>query len=312
MKHLSVFAVALLIFYITGSCQQYSKSWKDLDYAGDNMVYHRMDVYLPETVRPSYPAVIIIYGSAFLSNDAKQAAFKTLGKPLLKSGFAVIAVNHRSSRDSVFPAQINDIKAAVRFIQANGTSYQIDTAFIGVTGYSSGGHLSAFTGTSGSVRKFTVNSASADIEGKVGKFTAFSSSVDAVVDWFGPTAFQLMDSCGSQMTHNAADSPESLLIGGPIQENGDKCALADPITYVDAKDPPFLILHGDADPLVPFCQSRKLFEELQKHNVPSQFILVPKAGHGPGLFEERYFKVMTDFFVKESGKRIKSDKIQIK
>jgi len=218
----------------------------------------------------------------------KQIAYKTLGAPLLNSGFAVITVNHRSSRDAIFPAQIQDIKAAVRFIKANGHKYQIDTSFVGITGYSSGGHLSAMMGTSGSV---------AQIEGQVGNYTSYSSSVNAVVDWFGPTDFQSMDSCGSEMVHDAPDSPESILIGGPIQDNDERCALANPISYIDSDDPPFLILHGDTDPLVPHCQSEKLFQGLQDAGVSSQFILVPQAGHGPGLFEEEYFKMMCDFFL---------------
>ncbi len=84
-----------------------------------------------------------------------------------------------------------------------------------------------------------------------------------------------MDTCDPKMTHNAADSPESTLVGGPIQDNPDKCALADPITYVDKNDPPFLIIHGDADSMVPYCQSQKLFEALQLNKVPSQFVTIP-------------------------------------
>jgi acetyl esterase/lipase len=241
---------------------------------------------------------MIIYGSAWFGDNLKENAFQIMGEPLLESGFSVIAVNHRSSRDARFPAQIHDIKAAIRYIRANADKYQIDTTFIGITGYSSGGHLSAFAGTSGSVEFVTANSASADIEGNVGKNASYSSSVHAVVDWFGPTDFMVMDSCGSEMIHNAPDSPESSLIGAPIQDNEDMCILANPITYVDPNDPPFLILHGDADPLVPHCQSEQLFTALQSMNVPSQFVLVPGAGHGPGLFEEKYFRMMTSFFLK--------------
>jgi dipeptidyl aminopeptidase/acylaminoacyl peptidase len=148
----------------------------------------------------------------------------------------------------------------------------------------------------------TVHSITHDIEGEVGESNTFDSSVDAVVDWFGPTDFLTMDSCGSSMVHNAADSPESSLIGGPIQENRELCALANPVTYVDPSDPPFLILHGDADPLVPHCQSEVLVQALQHAGVPSRLILVPGAGHGRGLFEEKYFGEMIRFFQEESSK----------
>lgn len=299
MKSLSIIIItcAIGIFNCTG--QSYSKNWENINYASDTLVSHGMDIYLPKVRKSQYPAIIIVYGSAFFGNNMKQKAYETLGSPLLDSGFAVVTVNHRSSRDAIFPAQIQDIKAAVRFIKANGNKYQIDTSFIGITGYSSGGHLSAMMGTSGFVTLKTINTKSAQIEGEVGNYTTYSSSVDAVVDWFGPTDFQSMDSCGSKMVHDAIDSPESILIGAPIQDNDDLCALANPISYIDPDDPPFLIFHGDADPLVPHCQSELLFKGLQKSGVPSQFVLVPKGGHGPGLFEEEYFRMMTDFFLKE-------------
>ncbi|MBK9389310.1 MAG: alpha/beta hydrolase [Bacteroidetes bacterium] len=293
-----------LLAAVSGSNAQISlPSWKDINYAGDDKVFHMLDIYLPAEVKSEYPAVVVIYGSGFMSNNLKQDGFKALGGPLLKSGFAVICVNHRSSSDSLFPAQINDIKAAIRFLRAKGKDYQIDTSFIGVTGYSSGGHLSSFTGTSGSVKIITIGKTTADTEGKVGKYLNFSSRVDAVVDWYGPTTFLVMDSCGSEMKHDAADSPESLLVGGPIQQNVDKCAIADPITYVDKNDPPFLILHGDKDPLVPWCQSQRLYDALQKKGVKSEFIVVPGGGHGKGMHIDKYNKMMTDFFLKEASKK---------
>jgi len=282
--------------------QQYSMSWIDLNYAGDTMRYHRLDIYLPQVEKPDYPAVILIYGSAWFGNNLKGNDLNTLGKALLDAGFAVVTPNHRSSKDSISPAQIHDIKAVIRFIRGNAEKYQIDTSFIGITGSSSGGHLAAFAGTSGDVKQFTIGSTSADIEGNLGQYTTYGSSVDAVVDWFGPTDFLIMDSCGSSLNHNASNSPESSLIGGPIQDNKDKCALANPITYVDTNDPPFLILHGDKDPLVPYCQSEILFDALQKVKVPSQLILVPNGQHGPGVHEEEYLKMMVGFFLKESGK----------
>ena len=299
MKRFTIFIFSLL--YINCFSQQYSKSWKDLNYAGDSMTYHLLDVYLPEVQKPTYPAVVLIYGSAWFGNNLKGTDLATLGKALLDAGFAVVTPNHRSSMDAKFPAQINDIKAVIRFIRANAGNYQIDTSFIGITGSSSGGHLAALTGTSGSVKQYTVGSVTEDIEGNVGQYLTYSSSVDAVVDWFGPTDFLVMDSCGSSIVHDAANSPESSLISGPIQDNKDRCALANPITYIDANDPPFLILHGDADPLVPHCNSELLFNALQEANVSSQFVLVPNGQHGPGLFVDIYFDMMAEFFKSESG-----------
>lgn len=278
--------------------QEFPRYWKNVNYAGDTFMYHNLDIYLPEIEKPTYPAVIVIYGSAWFSNNQKESVMGNIGKPLLKAGYAVIAPNHRSSADAKFPAQINDIKAVARFVRANAEQFKIDPSFIAITGFSSGGHLAALTGTSCLVNKLNVGSESAEIEGDVGEYTSYSSSVDAVIDWFGPTDFLKMDSCGSNMAHNPANSPESSLVGGAIQENKDMCALANPITYVVKNNPPFLIFHGDQDPLVPHCQSQLLFDALQKARVKSELVLVPGAKHGPGLFEEKYYKMMVDFLNK--------------
>ena len=281
--------------------QQYSKSWKDLNYAGDSFQYHRLDIYLPVIEKPTYPVVISIYGSAWLSNNLKGSDLATFGKALLDAGFAVVTPNHRSSMDAKFPAQIQDIKAVIRFIRANAAKYQIDTSFIGINGFSSGGHLSALAGTSIFIKQYTVGSTTYEIEGHVGSDTTISSSVHAVVDWSGPTDLLVLDSCRSTPLNDGANSPESLLIGGSVQDNRDKAMLANPITYIDANDPPFLILHGDADQTVPSCQSILLFNALQKANVPSQLVLIPNAQHGTGMFSDKYFKMMIDFFTTTSG-----------
>ena len=294
MKYFSL----ILLSFICTNCfaQQDKKSWKDVNYAGDTMVYHDLDIYLPEKAQPTYPVVVVIYGSAWFGNNFKGMAMQTLGKPLVDAGFAVVTPNHRSSKDSVFPAQINDIKAAIRFVRANAAKYQFDTSFIGITGFSSGGHLAALAGTSGGVKDFTVEKVTEDIEGSVGPNTNFRSNVDAVVDWFGPTDIRVIDSCRSGAGHITPNSPEAILIGGPIKDNFDKCALANPITYIDKGDPPFLIFHGDKDPLVPMCQSELLNAALQKANVYSQFVIAPGGQHGPGVMEDKYYKMMIDFF----------------
>jgi len=279
------------------------RKWLDIDYAGDSLTGHRLDIYLPARGEAPFPVIITIAGSAFFSNNSKDRAFR-IGEPLLVHGFAIVAVNHRSSRDAIFPAQINDIKGVVRFLRANAAKYGLDTRFLGITGDSSGGHLSALMGTSGGVKDYTVGHKTLSIEGTVGGNSEESSRIDAVVDWYGPTSFQKMDSCGSNMEHDAPDSPESTLLGGPIQDNDALCALADPITYIDKNDPPFLIVHGDADPLVPHCQSILLHEALTKSGVVSEMITVPGGGHGDGIWLEKNIERMANFFLGAKNKKI--------
>lgn len=274
-----------------------SKYWLDVDYVGDGIIGHRLDIHLPQEKKETYPVVLCIYGSAWFSNSSKASTFETgLGQVLLENGFAVVSINHRSSSDAVFPAQIHDVKAAIRFLRANADDFNLDTSFIGVTGWSSGGHLSALTGTTNGIKNYSIQEKSVDIAGVLGEHLDQSSHVNAVVDWFGPTNFLTMDACGSSFSHDAIKSPESSLIGGAIQDHLWECAIANPISYVKKENPPFLIFHGDKDPLVPDCQSKELYEKLQEKGVESSFVSIKDGGHGPGVLIPEYFNQMVQFF----------------
>ena len=295
---MKIYITFLLLLVATGALAQvtYSKVYKDVNYADDGKFYHDLHIYIPQAKKKSYPVIVVIYGSAWFGNNLKNAAIQTMAKPLLDAGFAVVAPNHRSSNEAKFPAQINDIKAAIRFIRGQAQQYTLDTSFVGITGYSSGGHLAALAGTSGTVKNFTVGKVTQDIEGGLGNYTGYSSKVDAVVDWFGPTNLWMIDSCRGKDTRQP-NTPEEVLIGGKVDDNYDKCALLDPAIYIDKKTPPFLILHGDRDVVVPACQSEWLYHALQKAKVPSQYVLVDGGQHGPGMFTDQYFKIMTAFFL---------------
>ncbi len=301
LKGIMLSFVGVILFSSAGLLiAEEQSSWRDVDYVGDGIVGHRLDIYLPEAGSGPYPVVVYIYGSAFMNNDGKSSVREDFLPVLGRAGFAVAAINHRGTKTDkvIFPALIHDVKAAIRFIRANAATYNLDPSRIGATGCSSGGHLVAMLGTSGGVKKHTLGDVTMDIEGSLGVHTGVSSCVQAVCDWFGPTDFMVMDSCGSEMNHDAPDSPESILIGGPIQENPDKCRLANPITYVSSDDPPFMIFHGDKDPLVPYCNSEALDAALDKAGVPSDFTLVEGAGHGDGLIEPKYLNKMVQFFKK--------------
>ncbi len=296
-----IFFTAIIAAFSIANClgQVSDRQWLNLNYAGDEKEYHNLDIHLPSTEKPAYKAIMVIYGSAWFGNNMKQFAFDALGKQLLESGFAVIAINHRASSDAPYPAQINDVKAAIRFIRAQADQYKIDASFMGITGFSSGGHLASLAGTTNDVKEFTVNSTTVDLEGSVGSYTSTSSSVNAVVDWFGPIDMALMDDCKGP---KKGDSPEAALIRGNPADNLDLIALLNPITFIDEKDPPFLVIHGEADNVVPYCQSELFANALQQKGLLSEFISVPEGQHGPVTFNESTFQKMTAFFLKEAEK----------
>jgi acetyl esterase/lipase len=239
---------------------------RDLPYVTGGHPRQVLDLYLPGGEKP-VPLIVWVHGGAF------RAGSKEAGVPLdyLDAGYAIASVNYRLSQHARFPAQIDDCKAAVRWLRAHAAQYSLDPARFGSWGPSAGGHLVAMLGTTGHVDPF-----------EVGEHLDVSSRVQAVVDYFGPTDFLQMDAhrMPEGMVHDAPDSPESQLVGGPIQEHPARVAAANPITYVSAKAPPFLIVHGELDPLVPHHQSELLVAALERAGVPVTFYTAKGAGHG--------------------------------
>jgi len=292
-----LFTTLITAFSLIGFSQKANKEWLDVNYANDGQVYHNLDIHLPATEQQSYKPIIIIYGSAWFANNMKGMASQSMGKPLLDAGFAVISINHRSSSDAKYPAQIHDVKAAIRFVRANASKYNLDTSFIGITGFSSGGHLSSLAGTTNGETSYAYGDITVNLEGDLGNYTGTSSKVDAVVDWFGPIDFDLMENCEGPKDGN---SPEAAMIGGAPVDKPQMARLLSPNTFIDADDPKFLVIHGDADNVVPHCQSVLFSEQLKEQGLLADFISVPKGGHGPVTFNETTFKAMADFFLEEA------------
>ena len=265
----------------------------NISYAGDDLEGHKLDIYLPKDGKDKHPLIVVIYGSAWFSNNFKNAAYMSLGKPLTDAGYAVATINHRSSTEAKYPAQINDVKGAIRHLRANADKYGLDTSFIGITGYSSGGHLSAMAGVTNDEKTHTSSDITIDIEGNVGGNLDQSSSVDAVVDWFGPVDMARMENCE---TVKGADSPEAVLMGVAPAESPDMVALISPITYISESTVPMLVIHGNSDSVVPYCQGEYFSEALKKVGKLSDFITVEGGEHGPVTFNEDTFKAMVEFF----------------
>ena len=239
---------------------------RDVPYVTDGHARQVLDLYLPkDAARP--PLVILIHGGAFRggSKSNENAA------RWLREGYAVAAVDYRLSGDAIFPAQIEDCKTAVRWLRAHAGRHGYDPERFGVYGTSAGAHLAAMVGTTGGPSAFDV-----------GEHLGISSRVQAVVDNYGPTDFLQMDAhrLPEGQVHDAPDSPESALIGGSVQEHPDRVRAASPLAYVSADDPPFLVVHGDRDPLVPHHESELLVAALERAGVPVTFYTVKGGGHG--------------------------------
>jgi len=260
------------------------KALRDLQYVEGGHERNRLDLYLPERATGRLPLIVWIHGGAWLGGSKEGCP----ALPFTSKGYAVASINYRLSQHAVFPAQIEDCKAAIRWLRANAAKYGLDPDRIGVWGASAGGHLVALLGTTGSVR---------ELEGSGGNLDQ-SSRVQCVVDWFGPA--DLLTMAGS---HDDPGSPEARLVGGPVHENKDKARKASPVTYVSKDTAPFLIMHGDQDNTVPPSQSKVLTNALKKAGVEVKLVIVKGNGHGgPGFNSSENRKLIEEFFAQHLGK----------
>ncbi|QUY44848.1 alpha/beta hydrolase [Acaryochloris marina] len=230
------------------------------------------------------PVIIWIHGGGWRSGTKKDGKKKII--PFALRGYFCVSINYRLSFEAPFPAQLEDCKCAVRFLRANANELNLNPRKIGVWGSSSGGHLAALLGTTQHMKEFD----------KSGPWRSSSSKVQAVCDWFGPTDFLRMNSYPSEIDHDAYDSPESELIGYPIQSAVDKVALANPITHITSSVPPFLIMHADNDLLVPLNQSQILYESLSQAGNEVTFEVIHGGGHGKKFSSPGILNMVEIFF----------------
>ncbi|MFI9258280.1 alpha/beta fold hydrolase [Streptomyces sioyaensis] len=260
---------------------------KDLSYAPAQPAGtqgHMLDLYVPQSRRPA-PLVIFTHGSGWMADNGRMDADKVAAQ-LNPHGFAVAGVAVRSSSQAQFPAQLHDIKGAIRWLRANAKKYHLDPRRFAIMGESSGGWATTMAAVTGDIP---------ELEGTVG-VSGPSSAVQAAVPFYPPIDFRQMDAhmltdCkprkdGSVPSDCHADpnSPESRLLGCAINDCPDKVAAASPLTYIGKRHlPPFLMFHGEQDQLVPYHQSRLLFDKLAAAHKDARFFSFPHTGHGTFL-----------------------------
>lgn len=244
----------------------------NLPYARPENPRQMLDLMLPKQRKSAapLPVVAFIHGGGWRKGN-KTSGISRVARFVQSGEFAGVSIGYRLSDEAKWPAQIDDCKAAIRWLKANAPFLGIDPDRIAVFGTSAGGHLVAMLGVTGDRD---------DILGNSSVVRELTSRVAAVIDFFGPTDLLTMNDHPGKIDHNAADSPESLLIGGAIQEDRDRARTAAPMSYVSEDDAPILILHGTQDELVPYPQSVTFHAALRAAGVDSTLVPVTDAGHG--------------------------------
>jgi acetyl esterase/lipase len=241
----------------------------DIEYAKPDGKSQFLDIYVPKDPHEKLPVIVAIHGGGWSGGDKRAPQIL----PLLNFGYAIVSINYRLSQVAQFPAQIQDCKAAIRWVRAHADQYHFDADHVGIWGDSAGGHLVALLGTTAGNK---------ELEGDEGN-AEFSSRVQAVCDYYGPADFLTINKQAPPDTaihHDEPNSPEAKLIGGAIPDNQEKAKAASPVFYVTADAAPFLIMHGDIDKLVPLAQSIELRDALQKSKVEASLYIIGGQGHG--------------------------------
>lgn len=248
-----------------------------------------LDLYLPDpppegSVKP--PGVIIwVHGGAWRSGSRESADLAAL----TARGWAVASVDYRLSPVARFPAQVHDIKAAIRHLRAHAAEHGLPTSPFVIAGSSAGAHLAALVGVSNGV---------SELEGEVGTDRAASSDVQGIVSLYGASNLTSILAQSTAQGLSVRVPALELLLGGQPDQRPELARLASPVFHVDASDPPLLLLHGDSDPQMPIAQSRELAAAYEQLRLPAQLVVLEGAGHGGAVFTDPTRLELIDGFLR--------------
>ena len=261
--------ISILLISMMTTFAQMAPAHKDIVYATVDGKELKLDLYLP--AKPVVKGLLVwVHGGAWRGGNKESVP-----KAFPESGIATASLEFRQSTESKFPAQVHDIKAAIRFLRAKAKDFGFSADRIVIAGSSSGGHLAALVG---------VTNGNAELEGTVGDHLKESSKVQGILDYFGASDLTTILAQSTPFGLNVRKPALELLLGGLPEQNVALAKLASPVFHVDSKDPPLLIFHGEQDPQMPISQSHELTGAYQKANLSVRFDVVYGAAHGGDAF----------------------------
>jgi len=261
-------ALLMLLAPAAGHAQAPRKT-ADIEYARLGDVSLKLDLYQPAS--DGAPLLVWLHGGAWERGSKNPMPLASL----VERGFAIASIDFRPASAAPFPAQVHDIKAAVRFLRSLAERFGYDATRIGVLGASSGGHLAALVGTT---------NGRAELEGDLGEHRSTSSDVQAIVSYFGASNLTTILAQSTPYGLGIRTPALKAFLGALPEENEILAKLASPVFQVDASDPPLLMLHGDQDPQMPINQSHELQGAYEKAGVEVGLVVVHGAAHGGDAF----------------------------
>ncbi len=255
----------------------------NLEYARVDEQPLLLDLYLAPVAETPHPLIVWVHGGAWRAGSKSDVPIQAL----VERGFSIASVDYRLSPVARFPAQVHDIKAAIRYLRANAEKHHFDPQRFVIAGSSAGGHLAALVGVSNGHK---------ELEGQVGDHLAVSSDVQAIVSFFGASNLETILSQSTPHGLSVRVPALQLLLGGQPTEQPELAQLASPITHVDDRDPPLLLIHGDQDPQMPINQSHELDGAYQRVKRTCQFEVIHGGAHGgPPFFDLARLEIVEQF-----------------
>ena len=290
MKRLTTHFLFLSALFTTtvflAEAQEDNSVVRDLEYASIDGHRLLLDLYSPEQEEGA-PLLVWIHGGAWRAGSKSSMPLSAL----VEEGWAVASVDYRLTPVARFPAQVHDLKAAVRFLRARASDYGLDAEKIVIAGNSAGGHLAALVG---------VSNGHQDLEGSVGRHLGESSEVQGAVSYYGASNLTSILEQSTPHGLGVRIPALQLLLGAQPEDDPEIARLASPLFHVDASDPPLLLIHGDQDPQMPINQSHELDGRYQELGLSTQLEVVHGAAHGgPEFYDERRFKILKEFLKTE-------------
>lgn len=264
------------------------ETFPDLAYAEVDGHSLALDVYRPGGNEPA-PVVIYLHGGGWQVGDKTDGVKERL-EPMAARGVAVVSANYRFVAAATYPAQVHDVKGVVRWLRAHGADYGLATERIGIWGVSAGAYLASMVGLTPGQRA---------LEGSTGGNPSHSSTVQAVVHWFGQSDL-LVNARRSWLERQILNPPfEGPLLGvDSVENHADVARAASPLSWVTANAPPFLVAHGDQDRVTPPSESLALHDALVRAGARSTMVLVGGAGHEGPEFDRPDQLSMTAAFLR--------------
>ena len=284
MFTMSPLTLLFCVTVVSISLGQSKRELKDIVYAEVSAQKLLLDIYFPQGNTNTSPYLVVwVHGGAWHSGSKASPPLS-----FVRSGYALASIDYRLSGEAKFPAQIHDIKAAIRYLRANAGRYGYNPDKIIIAGSSAGGHLAALVGVTNH-DKF--------LEGDLGQFKGTNSSVQAIINYYGPTNFTTILKQSTPHGVGVRGPAMALLLGQTVENAPELAKKASPVLQVDANDPPLLIFHGDQDIQVPINQSHELVGAYKRNNLKVHLEVVHGGGHSDTPYFDPEYQSITEKFL---------------